>query len=125
MQTRKGSTVPVIVFANSKSGKRVPMRVSVAPVFDEKGEVVGGVETFQDLDVCSVGGHDRGTPVRRVAPPQLRSADRPEAPTAAYSPMRQYRKGANHNDKPQPQDQSQTAQLQDNRQTRNESLFDD
>jgi PAS domain S-box-containing protein len=51
MMTGKGSTVPVIVFANSKSGKRVPMRVSVAPVFNEKGEVVGGVETFRDLSL--------------------------------------------------------------------------
>ncbi|HOW88501.1 MAG TPA: SpoIIE family protein phosphatase [Candidatus Omnitrophota bacterium] len=51
MVTGKGSTVPVIVFANSKSGKRVPMRVSVAPIFDEKGEVIGGVETFQDLSL--------------------------------------------------------------------------
>lgn len=49
MQTGKGSTVPVIVFANSKSGKRVPMRVSVAPIYNGQGEVVGGVETFHDL----------------------------------------------------------------------------
>ncbi len=49
MQTGKGSTVPVMVFANSKSGKRVPMRVSVAPVYNQQGEVVGGVETFHDL----------------------------------------------------------------------------
>ena len=51
MQTGKGSTVPVIVFANSKSGKRVPMKVSVAPVYNEQGEVVGGVETFRDLSL--------------------------------------------------------------------------
>lgn len=49
MVTGKGSTVPVMVFANSQSGKRIPMRVSVAPVYDERGEVIGGVETFQDL----------------------------------------------------------------------------
>jgi PAS domain S-box-containing protein len=51
MMTGKGSTVPVIVFANTKSGNRVPMRVSVAPVFNGQGEVVGGVETFQDLSL--------------------------------------------------------------------------
>jgi PAS domain S-box-containing protein len=51
MMTGKGSTVPVIVFANSKSGKRVPMKVSVAPVFNGQGEVVGGVETFRDLSL--------------------------------------------------------------------------
>lgn len=49
MMTGEGSTVPVIVFANSKNGKRVPMRVSVAPICNRQGEVVGGVETFQDL----------------------------------------------------------------------------
>jgi PAS domain S-box-containing protein len=51
MMTGKGSTVPVIVFANTKSGKRVPMKVSVAPVLNEQGEVVGGVETFRDLSL--------------------------------------------------------------------------
>jgi PAS domain S-box-containing protein len=30
-------------------GKRVPVRLSTALVRDEKGEVIGGVETFQDL----------------------------------------------------------------------------
>ncbi len=51
MVTRQGSTVPVMVFANSKNGRRIPMRVSVAPVYDDKGEVIGGVETFQDLSL--------------------------------------------------------------------------
>ena len=49
MVTGHGSDVPVIVFARGKKGKLIPMRVSVAPVRDETGRVVGGVETFQDV----------------------------------------------------------------------------
>jgi phosphoserine phosphatase RsbU/P len=45
----KGSTSPIILFANSKEGDRVPVRVSVAPIRDEGGRIVGGVETFRDL----------------------------------------------------------------------------
>ena len=33
----------------TSSGGRVPIRISTAPLKDEEGEVIGGVETFQDL----------------------------------------------------------------------------
>jgi sigma-B regulation protein RsbU (phosphoserine phosphatase) len=49
MVTEHGSDLPIIVFARSKSGPLIPMRVSVAPVRDESGEVIGGVETFTDV----------------------------------------------------------------------------
>ena len=49
MVTGQGSTSPVVLFADGKDGRKVPMRVSVAPVRDASGAVVGGVETFQDL----------------------------------------------------------------------------
>ena len=49
MVTDQSSTTPIIVFAQSKDGPRIPMRVSVAPIRDEAGEVIGGVETFRDL----------------------------------------------------------------------------
>jgi sigma-B regulation protein RsbU (phosphoserine phosphatase) len=49
METNLSAETPIIVFAKSKNGPRVPMRVSVAPLHDEEGKVVGGVETFQDL----------------------------------------------------------------------------
>jgi sigma-B regulation protein RsbU (phosphoserine phosphatase) len=49
METNRSAETPVIVFAKSKKGPRVPMHVSVAPLHDEEGNVVGGVETFQDL----------------------------------------------------------------------------
>jgi sigma-B regulation protein RsbU (phosphoserine phosphatase) len=49
MVTNSGSTAPIVVFAQSKTGDRVPMRVSVAPIRDSDGTVIGGVETFRDL----------------------------------------------------------------------------
>jgi len=47
--TGEPSTVPIILFAQGKRGERVPVLVSVAPIRDEGGEVVGGVEVFRNL----------------------------------------------------------------------------
>lgn len=49
MVTGQGSDIPVIVFALTKSGKRIATRVSVAPIRNESGKVIGGVETFRDV----------------------------------------------------------------------------
>ncbi len=49
MVTGNSTSVPLIVFAQAKDGRRVPMQVSVAPIRDSKGDVVGGVETFRDV----------------------------------------------------------------------------
>ncbi len=49
MVTDKASTCPVVVFGRTKAGSRVPMMVSVAPVHDADGHVIGGVETFTDF----------------------------------------------------------------------------
>ena len=49
MVTGQGSTTPVILFARGKDGRRIPMQISVAPVRDSAGEVIGAVETFRDL----------------------------------------------------------------------------
>ena len=49
METDRSAETQIIVFARGKDGSRIPMRVAVAPLRDERGEVVGGVETFQDL----------------------------------------------------------------------------
>ena len=49
MVTGQGSTTPIILFARGKDGRRIPMRVSVAPIRNADGEVIGGVETFRDL----------------------------------------------------------------------------
>ena len=47
--TGKSSQVPIIVFALTKRGGRIPLQVSVSPLRDGRGRVVGGVETFRDL----------------------------------------------------------------------------
>lgn len=47
--TGNSATVPIIVFAMSKDGARVPLRVSVAPVRAPDGGIIGGVEVFRDL----------------------------------------------------------------------------
>lgn len=49
--TAAASSHPLLVFAQAKSGKRVPVEVSVAPIRDRLGTVVGGVEVFRDLTV--------------------------------------------------------------------------
>lgn len=47
--TRSPSCEPLLVYAQSKSGRRVPVEVSVAPLRDAAGEVVGGIELFRDM----------------------------------------------------------------------------
>jgi sigma-B regulation protein RsbU (phosphoserine phosphatase) len=49
MLTGASSTVPLIVFAQGQSGQRIPMQVTVAPIYDDSGAVVGGVETFREM----------------------------------------------------------------------------
>jgi serine phosphatase RsbU (regulator of sigma subunit) len=49
MVTGTTSSVPLIVFAKGKDGTRIPMQVAVAPIRDQAGEVVGGVETFREM----------------------------------------------------------------------------
>ena len=47
--TGQASTVPFVVFAQRSCGGRVPLQVSVAPVRNSDGKIIGGVETFRDL----------------------------------------------------------------------------
>lgn len=47
--TGAGSNGPLLVFAQSRDGQRIPMQVSVAPLRNAAGDVIGGVETFQDV----------------------------------------------------------------------------
>jgi PAS domain S-box-containing protein len=44
----KESDRPVLVYARRADGRRVPVSVSVAPLRDASGSVVGGIETFRD-----------------------------------------------------------------------------
>jgi PAS domain S-box-containing protein len=49
--TDKFSKVSQLVYAQGANGRRIPMEVTVAPLRDNSGEVIGGVETFRDATV--------------------------------------------------------------------------
>ncbi len=49
METGRTSTAPLLIFARSKAGPRIPMEVTVAPLHNPEGEVVGGIEVFRDV----------------------------------------------------------------------------
>jgi PAS domain S-box-containing protein len=46
--TNQPSDEPVLVFARCKSQRRLPVEVSVAPLTNAAGEVIGGIEIFRD-----------------------------------------------------------------------------
>ncbi len=46
--TGKGSGAP-LVFAKRKDGRRTPVQVTVAPIRNAAGEIIGGVEAFRDI----------------------------------------------------------------------------
>jgi PAS domain S-box-containing protein len=48
MVTGKASRVPLLVYAQGADGQRIPMEVTVAPIRDGSGKVIGGVEAFRD-----------------------------------------------------------------------------
>jgi PAS domain S-box-containing protein len=48
MVTGTRSRGSLLVYAQKKGGRRVPVEVSVAPIRDKAGTVIGGVETFRD-----------------------------------------------------------------------------
>jgi PAS domain S-box-containing protein len=52
MVTGTQSTVGIIVFARGREGNRIPMQVTVAPIRDPAGEIIGGVETFRDVSAA-------------------------------------------------------------------------
>ena len=47
--TGEAAHMPVILYAKGKDGNRIPIAVNVAPLRNNSGEVIGGVETFRDL----------------------------------------------------------------------------
>jgi PAS domain S-box-containing protein len=49
MVTGTASTVGLLVYGQVKTGHRIPMQVSVSPIRDDSGRVIGGVETFRDM----------------------------------------------------------------------------
>jgi PAS domain S-box-containing protein len=47
--TGQPSAEPVLVFAKHRNGSRVPVEVTVSPVRNHAGQVIGGIEVFRDL----------------------------------------------------------------------------
>lgn len=47
--TGQPSKEPLLVYAKHRSGERIPVEVSVSPLRDSRGKVVGGIELFRDL----------------------------------------------------------------------------
>lgn len=47
--TGESSREPMLVFAQAQAGARIPVEVSVAPIRDHAGSVIGGIEIFRDL----------------------------------------------------------------------------
>ncbi len=48
MEVNRDSREPILVYASKADGKRIAVSVTVAPLRDEKGNVVGGIEAFRD-----------------------------------------------------------------------------
>ena len=48
--TGEPSVEPVLVFAQCKSELRIPVEVSVSPIRDREGRIVGGIEVFRGLE---------------------------------------------------------------------------
>lgn len=49
MVTGHPSDQALLVYAQSKSGDRIPIEVTVAPIYDPTGTVSGGIELFRDM----------------------------------------------------------------------------
>ncbi len=47
--TGQASKDPLLVYAKHRSGERIPVEVSVSPLRNSKGVIVGGIELFRDL----------------------------------------------------------------------------
>lgn len=74
MVTGTGSVTPLIVFAQGSDGRRIPMQVSVAPLRDAQGKIVGGVETFRDMTEM-VGDLERAQMIQGLAMTQELAPD--------------------------------------------------
>lgn len=80
MVTGSASTVGLIVFAKGKNGNRIPMQVTVAPIHDPAGEIIGGVEAFHDVSSV-IADLERA---KRIQSLSLRT-DLPEDPRVSFS----------------------------------------
>lgn len=54
MVTGVRSELPHLIFAKRRDGKRIPVEVSVSPIRNAGGTVIGGIEVFRDLSPAFV-----------------------------------------------------------------------
>ncbi len=47
--TGQPSRTPLLIFAKRRDRRRIPVEVSVSPLHDHEGTVIGGIEVFRDL----------------------------------------------------------------------------
>jgi PAS domain S-box-containing protein len=66
MVTGQPSAEPMLVFAQHRAGFRVPVEVTVSPVRNRAGDIVGGIEVFRDLTE-SVQDQLRAKEIQRMA----------------------------------------------------------
>ena len=66
MITDTGSRGSLLVYAQGKSGERIPMLVSVSPIRNSAGDVIGGVETFRDAS-SMVNDLERAKAIQQIA----------------------------------------------------------
>ena len=85
MVTDTRSKGSLFVYARKKDGQRVPTQVSVAPIHNDAGEVIGGIETFRDDSEMA---HDleRAKAIQHVALQHDRPDDARVAFTTHYIP---------------------------------------
>ena len=85
MVTGVGTPHALLVYAQGKDGKRIPMHVSTAPLRDETGRVIGGVETFRDAS-GEIHDLERAKAIQRLAMQQELPEDHRVSFTTHYIP---------------------------------------
>jgi serine phosphatase RsbU (regulator of sigma subunit) len=85
MITEKVSMESLLVYAQGSDGRRIPMQVTVAPIRNDSGEVIGGVETFRDASAV-VHDLERAQKIQKMAMETDIPADIPLAFTTHYFP---------------------------------------
>jgi PAS domain S-box-containing protein len=86
MVTGKLSQVSQLIYAQGAQGQRIPMQVTVAPVFNNSGKVIGGVETFRDASAI-VNDLERAKAIQQLAMEEDIPEDVPVAFRTHYMPL--------------------------------------
>jgi PAS domain S-box-containing protein len=88
IMTGKESGEPILVYALNADGDRIPVLVSTAPLRDKDGNIIGGIETFQDASM-QVRDLELARDVQRHLLPSSMPADKGVRIDVKYYPMEQ------------------------------------